>query len=67
MANAEDKDKLIDKLLNENNDLKRINDELIDETLELDKQINILKLQLTRLIEKQDNNNKDLSVVFNKE
>jgi hypothetical protein len=67
MANTEDKDKLIDKLLNENNDLKRINDELIDETLELDKQINILKLQLTRLIEKQDNNNKDLSVVFNKE
>jgi hypothetical protein len=67
MANTEDKDKLIDKLLDENNDLKRINDELIDETLELDKQINILKLQLTRLIEKQDNNNKDLSVVFNKE
>jgi hypothetical protein len=67
MANTEDKDKLIDKLLDENNDLKRINDELIDETLELDKQINILKLQLTRLIEKQDDSNKDLSVVFNKE
>ena len=67
MTNTEDKDKLIDKLLDENNDLKRINDELIDETLELDKKINILKLQLARLIEKQDNSNKDLSVVFNKE
>ena len=67
MANTEDKDKLIEKLLNENNDLKRINDELIDETLELDKKINILKLQLARLIEKQDDSNKDLSVVFNKE
>ena len=67
MTNTEDKDKIIEKLLNENNDLKRINDELIDETLELDKKINILKLQLARLIEKQDDSNKDLSVVFNKE